>query len=57
MPQVYINCFPRDLTHQQKTALATDIAETIVRHLNSKDRSISVGLHEVQEADWKAQVW
>ena len=30
---------------------------SIARHLNSKDRSISVALHEVQEADWKAQVW
>jgi 4-oxalocrotonate tautomerase len=29
----------------------------ITRHLNSKDRSISVALNEVQEADWKAQVW
>ncbi|MGS6402087.1 tautomerase family protein, partial [Enterobacter intestinihominis] len=51
MPHVYIKCFPRDLTDEKKTALAADIAETIVRHLNSKDRSISVALHEVQEAD------
>mgnify|MGYP000998780716 FL=1 len=57
MPNVDIKCFQRDLTDQQKTALAPQIAETIVRHLNSKDRSISVALHEVQEADWKAQVW
>lgn len=47
MPHVDIKCFPRDLTDEQKTALAADIAETIVRHLNSKDRSISVALHEV----------
>ncbi|HCU0177574.1 tautomerase PptA [Enterobacter hormaechei] len=57
MPHVDIKCFPRELTDEQKTALAADIAETIVRHLNSKDRSISVALHEVQEADWKPQVW
>ena len=30
--------------------LAADIAEVITRHLNSKDRSISVALNEVQEA-------
>ncbi|MGS6229840.1 tautomerase family protein, partial [Enterobacter intestinihominis] len=30
MPEVNIKCFPRDQTHQQKTALAADIAETIV---------------------------
>lgn len=57
MPHVDIKCFPRDLTDEQKTALAADIAEAIARHLNSKDRSISVALQEVQEADWKAQVW
>ena len=51
MPHVDIKCFPRDLTDEQKTALAADIAEAIARHLNSKDRSISVALQE------KAQVW
>ena len=57
MPHVDIKCFPRDLTDEQKTALAADIAEAIARHLNSKDRSISVALQEIQEADWKVQVW
>ncbi|MDU4841180.1 MAG: tautomerase PptA [Leclercia adecarboxylata] len=57
MPHVNIKCFPRDLNDEQKTALAADIAEVITRHLNSKDRSISVALNEIQEADWKAQVW
>ena len=36
MPHVDIKCFPRDLTDEQKTALAADIAEAIARHLNSK---------------------
>ncbi len=57
MPHVDIKCFPRDLNDEQKTALAADIAEVITRHLNSKDRAISVALNEVAEADWKAQVW
>ena len=56
MPHVDIKCFPRDLTDEQNGP-AADIAEAIARHLNSKDRSISVALQEVQEADWKAQVW
>ncbi|WP_323175885.1 tautomerase PptA [Neisseria cinerea] len=56
MPHVDIKCFPRDLNDEQKNALAADIAEVITRHLNSKDRSISVALNEVQEADWKAQL-
>ena len=53
MPHVDIKCFPRDLTDEQKTALAADVAEAIARHLNSKDRSISVALQEIQ----KVQVW
>jgi len=57
MPHVDIKCFPRDLNDEQKTALAADIAEVIIRHLNSKESSISVALNEVQEADWKAKVW
>lgn len=36
MPHVDIKCFPRDLNDEQKTALAEDIAEVIIRHFNSK---------------------
>ncbi|WP_054180098.1 tautomerase PptA [Trabulsiella odontotermitis] len=56
MPHIDIKCFPRDLTDEQKTALAAAITDVIVRHLNSKDRSVSIALNQVQEADWK-QVW
>ncbi|XTZ40402.1 tautomerase PptA [Salmonella enterica] len=57
MPHVDIKCFPRNLTDEQKTALADDIAEVIIRHLSSKDSSISVALTEIAEQEWKAQVW
>ena len=57
MPHVDIKCFPRELNDEQKTALAADIADVIIRHLNSKDGSISVALNQVQQDDWKAQVW
>lgn len=56
MPHVDIKCFPRDLSDEQKTALAADITEVLIRHLNTKDRSISVALNQVQESDWQ-QVW
>ena len=56
MPHVDIKCFPRDLSDDQKTALAADIAEVLVRHLNTKDRAVSVALNQVQESDWQ-QVW
>lgn len=57
MPHVDIKCFPRDLNDEQKAALATDIADVIIRHLNSKPGSISVALNEVNPEDWKTQVW
>ncbi|HEP0811594.1 TPA: tautomerase PptA [Enterobacter chengduensis] len=57
MPHVDIKCFPRDLNDEQKTALAADIAGVIIRHLNSKDSSISVALNQVDPEEWKAQVW
>ncbi|QIR27458.1 tautomerase PptA [Kluyvera genomosp. 3] len=56
MPHVDIKCFPRDLNDEQKTALAADITEVLIRHLNTKDRSVSVALNQVQESDWQ-QVW
>ena len=57
MPHVDIKCFPRDLNDEQKTALAEDIAAVIMRHLNSKESSISVALNEYAPEEWKAQVW
>nr|WP_318381772.1 tautomerase PptA [uncultured Enterobacter sp.] len=57
MPHVDIKCFPRELTDEQKTALADDITEVIIRHFNSKEGSVSVALTQVQQDDWKAQVW
>ncbi|CAA0261996.1 MULTISPECIES: tautomerase PptA [Klebsiella] len=56
MPHIDIKCFPRDLNDEQKAALAADITEVVIRHLNSKERSVSVALNEINESDWQ-QVW
>ncbi|WP_370616401.1 tautomerase PptA [Citrobacter portucalensis] len=56
MPHVDIKCFPRALTDEQKTALAADITEVIIRHLQSKDSSVSVALNEVEPEVWQG-VW
>lgn len=56
MPHVDIKCFPRSLTDEQKTALAADITEVIIRHLQSKDSSVSVALNEIEPEAWKV-VW
>ena len=39
MPHVDIKCFPRALTDEQKTALAADITEVIIRHLQQRQFS------------------
>ena len=57
MPHVDIKCFPRELNNEEKEALAADIAAAITRHLGSKDGAISVALNQVQQEDWKANVW
>ncbi|AMO49553.1 Tautomerase pptA [Enterobacter sp. FY-07] len=57
MPHVDIKCFPRELNDEQKAALAEDIAGVIIRHLNSKESSISVALNQIAPDDWKTQVW
>ncbi|MEG0099009.1 MAG: tautomerase PptA [Citrobacter sp.] len=56
MPHVDIKCFPRDLNDDQKSALAADITEVIIRHLHSKDSSVSIALNEVEPDDWQV-VW
>ncbi|EPH2693392.1 tautomerase PptA [Klebsiella aerogenes] len=56
MPHVDIKCFPRELSEEQKNALAAEIAEVLIRHLSTKDSSVSVALNQVQQSDWQ-QVW
>lgn len=56
MPHVDIECFPRELTDDQKSALAADITEVLIRHLNSKDGAVSVALNLVEQSDWQ-KVW
>lgn len=56
MPHVDIKCFPRDLNDEQKAALAADITEVLIRHLNSKESSVSVALKQVEPSDWAAGV-
>lgn len=56
MPHVDIKCFTRDMTDEEKSALAADITGVIMRHLNSKESSVSVALNEIPPEAWQA-VW
>lgn len=57
MPHVDVKFFPRGLTEEEQHALAAELSDVIVKHLQSKESSVSVALEEVQPDDWKAQVW
>lgn len=57
MPHIDIKCFPINLSDEQKLALAADISDIIVHHLNTKEDSITVALNEVPEEQWKTVVW
>ncbi|MBD5754186.1 tautomerase PptA, partial [Citrobacter freundii] len=54
MPHVDIKCFPRDLNEEEKDALAADITEVIIRHLQSKGSSVSVALNEIEPEAWQS---
>lgn len=57
MPHIEIKCFPRDLTEEQKQALAADVCDVLKKHFGSKDESLSVALQMVEQAKWKSEVW
>ena len=57
MPHIEIKCFPRDLTEEQKQALATEVCDVLKKHFGSKDESLSVALQMVEQAQWKSEVW
>lgn len=57
MPHVDIKYFPRELTEEQRQAFADDIAKVVIKNLDSKPKSVSVALEEVQPDNWKQQVW
>ncbi|WP_105663759.1 tautomerase PptA [Cronobacter dublinensis] len=57
MPHIDVKFFPRELSDTQKQALADELTQVIVKHLQSKESSVSVALNEVQPAQWKGEVW
>lgn len=56
MPHVEINCYP-GRTEEQKKQCAEKIAEDIAATLGCALTSVSVAIREVQQHDWKEQVW
>jgi len=56
MPHVEIKCYP-GRTEEQKKLCAEKIAEDIAQTLGCGLESVSVAIKEVQQEDWKKEVW
>lgn len=56
MPHIDIKCYP-GRTEEQKKRLAERIAEDVAEIFGTKLSSVSVAIEDVQQEDWKEQVW
>ena len=56
MPHAEINCYP-GRTEEQKKKCAEKIAEDIAEILGCQMSSVSVAIREIDQNDWKQQVW
>ena len=56
MPHIEIKCFP-GRSEEQKELCAEKVAQAAAEALGCKLSSVSVAIKEVEQADWKAQVW
>ncbi|MGN0401299.1 MAG: tautomerase PptA [Acetatifactor sp.] len=56
MPHIDIKCYP-GRTEEQKNKLAERIAEDVAEIFGTKLSSVSVAIEDVQQEDWKEQVW
>ncbi len=57
MPHITVKYFPRELTDEQKQALAEDLSDVVKKHFSSKDASLSVALVPVAQERWKEDVY
>lgn len=57
MPHITVKHYPRELTDEQKQALASDICAVLRKHFNSSDESLSVALTPVEKERWKEDVY
>ena len=56
MPHIDIKCYS-GRTEEQKKRLAEKIAEDVAEIFETKPESVSVAIEDVQQEDWKEQVW
>lgn len=57
MPHIDVKYFPRNLSEEEKTIVAGDLAAVLKKHFGSSDDSLSVALNEIQPDRWKEDVY
>lgn len=57
MPHVEIRHFPAELSDSAKQRLATDIVEAVVRAFGVGESAVSIGLENIDKADWQERVY
>ncbi|KFF69293.1 tautomerase PptA [Pectobacterium brasiliense] len=57
MPHIDVKHFPRNLSEEEKKAVAEDLAAVLKKHFGSSDESLSVALNEIQPERWKDDVY
>jgi len=56
MPYVIVKLWPGK-TEKQKTLLAEEITQSVMRTLNYGEESVSVAFEEVEPKDWASKVY
>jgi 4-oxalocrotonate tautomerase len=56
MPHVIVKLWPGK-TEKQKTQLANEITQSVMRTLNYGEESVSVAFEDVEAKDWAAKVY
>ncbi|MBP2171385.1 4-oxalocrotonate tautomerase [Erwinia toletana] len=57
MPHIDIKYFPRELSDEEKSAIAEAMADVLKQHFGSKDSSLSVAMTEIPPEQWKTEVY
>lgn len=55
MPHIIVKLYP-GRTEEQKSELAKELTQALVKTLGSKETSISVGIEDVEQAEWADKV-
>ncbi|MEQ9860128.1 tautomerase PptA [Pectobacterium cacticida] len=57
MPHIDAKYFPRNLSEEEKRAVAEDLAAVLKHHFGSSNDALSVALHEIPPERWKDEVY